>query len=215
MPARSTDITGSASGIEHHGPISSGTPDRRVRRTREHLRAALMELMQEKSYSAITISDLLARADVGRSTFYAHYRDKDDLLLSGFDDIRAALVAERQRAAGDLLEPVRAVFRHVETHRQVAMRTTRLSGALPATVAAELRELSEALLREHLRHHVRPDADPLAVEAATQFLVGALVGLLDWWTTHDVPYSADEMFKAFRRIATQGIRRGLLGPARS
>src|SRR4029453_6969780 len=97
--------------------------DRRVRRTRELLRRALLSLVQEQGYERITVQDILDRADVGRSTFYAHYRDKDDLLLSGFEDIRAALATEREEAehgAGakrELLQPLLIVFRHVEAHR--------------------------------------------------------------------------------------------------
>jgi AcrR family transcriptional regulator len=167
--------------------------------------------MQEKSYGEITITDILDRADVGRSTFYAHYRDKDDLMLSGYDDIRAALAAEREHAdpAGELLQPVLAVFGHVAEHRAVARQATRIDGTLPPAIMGELRELTEALLREHLRQHARESIDPLALEAATQFLTGALVSLLVWWTSHDLPYSAAELDRTFRRLATQGIRRFL------
>ncbi|MBO0803611.1 MAG: TetR/AcrR family transcriptional regulator [Nocardiopsaceae bacterium] len=55
--------------------------DRRVRRTRALLHQALIELILEKGYGRITVQDILDRADVGRSTFYSHYRDKDALLL--------------------------------------------------------------------------------------------------------------------------------------
>ena len=213
MATRSTNTRRSESVTEHPAARRSDTAtrplDRRVRRTRELLRSALLGLMQEKSYEAITIADILDRADVGRSTFYAHFRDKDDLMLSGYDDIRAALAAERADPAADLLQPVLAVFGHVAAHRDVARQATRFDGTLPAAITGELRELTEALLREHLRQHAGPDVDPLAVEAATQFLTGALVSLLVWWTSHDLPYSAAELDRTYRRLATQGIRRYL------
>ncbi len=78
--------------------MSTASTDRRVRRTRELLRSALLSLIQEKGYDRITVQDILDRADIGRSTFYAHYRDKDDLFRAGFEDIRAALAAERDAA---------------------------------------------------------------------------------------------------------------------
>ena len=70
-------------------PVDPGTSDgdRRVRRTRQALTLALIELVLEKRYDAITIQDLLDRADVGRSTFYGHYRGKDDLLLRSFEGL--------------------------------------------------------------------------------------------------------------------------------
>src|SRR5262245_65774233 len=103
--------------------MSSTATDRRVRRTRELLRVALLELIQEQGYDRITVQDILDRADIGRSTFYAYYRDKDDLLRAGFKDIRAALAAERAAAevgAGGqvaLLQRVPVVFSPVGSHR--------------------------------------------------------------------------------------------------
>ena len=58
--------------------------DRRVHRTRRLLHKALMSLILEKKYEFITVQEVLDRADVGRSTFYMHFQDKDDLLFSGF-----------------------------------------------------------------------------------------------------------------------------------
>lgn len=180
--------------------------DRRVRRTREMLRAALLSLMQEKRYDEITVTDILDRAGIGRSTFYAHYRDKDALLLSGFDDIRAALAAERERAAAsdaDPLEPLLAVVRHVEAYREVARRIIRIDGNLPHVIVGGLPELTEALVREGLRRRMPPD--PVAAEAATQFLSGALVSLLTWWTSYDVSLTPDELYDVFRRLAADGL----------
>ena len=57
-------------------------PDRRIRRTHERLGMALVTLIQEKPIDDVTVQDVLDRAAVGRSTFYLHFRDKDDLLLS-------------------------------------------------------------------------------------------------------------------------------------
>ena len=60
-------------------------PDKRVRRTHERLGSALIELIQEKPIDDVTVQEVLDRASVGRSTFYLHYRDKDDPLLSQFE----------------------------------------------------------------------------------------------------------------------------------
>jgi AcrR family transcriptional regulator len=62
--------------------------DRRIQRTRRLLQDALVGLILEKGYEAITVQDILDRANVGRSTFYEHFYDKDDLLLSSFEFLR-------------------------------------------------------------------------------------------------------------------------------
>src|SRR3954469_23951916 len=73
------------------GLVVETQQDRRVRRTRRLLREALLALVLEKGYEAVTVQDVLDRADVGRATFYAHFRDKDDLLISGADELRESL----------------------------------------------------------------------------------------------------------------------------
>ena len=65
--------------------------DARVRRTRDALGDALVALMQEKPFDTITVQDVLDRAKVGRSTFYAHYSDKDDLLMSDAEEFFESL----------------------------------------------------------------------------------------------------------------------------
>ena len=67
--------------------------DRRVRKTRTHLHEALASLVHEKPYDEIVVKEILARADVARSTFYAHYRDKDELLQHGIRDMLCIAVA--------------------------------------------------------------------------------------------------------------------------
>src|SRR5687768_16310564 len=68
-------------------PKGPETADRRVKRTRASLRDALIGLAAEKPYGAIAVKEILDRANVGQSTFYTHFRDKDELLLSGIHEI--------------------------------------------------------------------------------------------------------------------------------
>jgi AcrR family transcriptional regulator len=185
--------------------------DRRVRRTRDLLRRALLSLVQEQGYERITVQDILDRADVGRSTFYAHYRDKDDLLLSGFEDIRAALATEREEAehgAGakrELLQPLLIVFRHVEAHRRFWQPLARKGGA--EVVVRILRDYVADLVREHFRAQFPAVAkNQVQLEAAVQFVVGAFIGQGIWWLDNQIPYSAEEMYSIFRRLTTRGVR---------
>src|SRR5262245_49469875 len=85
---RSTDVRNRTS-----GPNRSKTPDRRVQRTKTSLRNALMGLAREKPYPSIAVKEILDRANVGRSTFYTHFRDKDELLHSGIYEMLRSIRA--------------------------------------------------------------------------------------------------------------------------
>jgi AcrR family transcriptional regulator len=199
--------------------MSPSSTDRRVRRTRELLRSAFLSLILEQGYDRTTIQDILDRADVGRSTFYAHYRDKEDLLRAGFEDIRAALAAERSAgetetepgsgADVDLLQPLLVVFTHVERHRQFWGPLSRKGGA--DLITRLLRESVGDLARRHLQAHFGGQGvDPTRLEAAWEFVAGACMGLLVWWLDHeDVPSSAEEIHATFRSLATPGLERFL------
>lgn len=67
--------------------------DRRRARTERNVQAAFCSLLERKRYAQITVQDVLDEADVGRSTFYAHYRGKEDLLARLVDDICAHAIA--------------------------------------------------------------------------------------------------------------------------
>src|SRR5882757_2951292 len=103
---------------------TKGSIDRRVARTRAMLHQTLMSLIVKQGYEAITIKDICDAANVGRSTFYAHYKSKDDLMRSGLEPLRKLLV-DRQRDAlatpGDIKDRSfafsTAMFEHARDHR--------------------------------------------------------------------------------------------------
>src|SRR5690606_24086942 len=114
---RRTSGTGRIRGTVRRGARMSGERmDRRVRRTREALRRALIEEILEKGYAQVTVQDIIDRADVGRSTFYAHFQDKDDLLFYGLEELRTAFDPARQDPGRS---PTLAVFEHMHRSRQV------------------------------------------------------------------------------------------------
>jgi AcrR family transcriptional regulator len=191
--------------------MSQPGTDRRVRRTRELLHRALLDLIAEKGYPQITVQDILDRADVGRSTFYAHYRDKDDLLRSGMADFNAAAAAGIERGGGSLtgpLAPLLVMFRHVEGHRHMWQPLAR-HGGLDLGLRI-MRESAADLLRSHLPAEFPGwrggPGDATRLEAAVQFTTGALVGLITWWVSGDIGYTADEAHAIFCRLTVPGLR---------
>src|SRR2546430_13862143 len=93
--------------------------DRRIRRTRDRLGDALLELVKEKGFDAVTVQEVLDRAQVGRSTFYAHYRDKDDLFFSDLEEFLEAMgsLIDRSGEQSRRGVPVRALFSHTAAAR--------------------------------------------------------------------------------------------------
>jgi len=80
--------------------------DRRIRRTRQALQGALVTLMAEKGYEAVTVQDVIDRADVGRSTFYAHYSDKSVLLQDSLERVRETMRPEPLTVSPDRRRPL-------------------------------------------------------------------------------------------------------------
>ena len=105
------------------------TLDRRGRRTRRQLKEALFALILEKGYDAVTIEDITGRADLGRTTFYLHYRDKEELLLEAIDSIANDLIAR-------LPPPLRSGLKAIKL-RSVMARAVRSakSGVFPTAFA--------------------------------------------------------------------------------
>src|SRR5215217_6067230 len=94
--------------------------DRRAARTRKALHEALIALILRKGYEPITVQDILDEANVGRSTFYAHYTGKEDLLRSGFKELRSVLTkaatsAPPNKSLGFSL----ALFEHACAHKHI------------------------------------------------------------------------------------------------
>lgn len=161
--------------------------DRRVQRTRRTLREALIALLLERGWDVVNVQDICERADVGRSTFYTHFADKEDLLAGGLGDLGAELRKAPTPADGHPLPLTRALLQHAwENHRLFRALVGKRSGEL---VLRRFRELVLALVREDLSGRV--SAGP-TFEATAQFVAGGLAQLLGWWLDARSPIPAAE-----------------------
>ena len=151
--------------------------DRRVIRTRRSLREALVELLHERRWEEIAVQDICARADVGRSTFYLHFADKEELLAGGFDDLGRVI-----RATLDPAGPTATPLRFARGLLEHALENRRLFRALVGqrsgqVVLRRFRALVLDLVAEDLATHAPPTPTR---EAAAHFLAGAFLELLTW-----------------------------------
>jgi AcrR family transcriptional regulator len=187
----------------------TATTDRRVRRTRSLLRAALIELILERGYDRVTVQDILDRADVGRSTFYSHYQSKDELLLSGLRELeetlreRMASPESRQHEHATLMAPLQPLFEHAQDHHALfqAMHPRRAGG--PALRAG--RAMLYDVMATHLRRRLAV-TDEGRLDLAVTFVINGLFGVVIWWLDTQPQRSAESVYADFDRLATQGVR---------
>jgi AcrR family transcriptional regulator len=191
-----------------HLANSKKKEDARVRRTRDALGDALVELMQEKPFESITVQDVLDRAHVGRSTFYSHYSDKDDLLMSDADEFfeRVSMGLSAKGDASDRVFPVREFFSHIaEAKRFVNALSS--SGKLEANMELAREHFARGIERR-LSEVPRGKAIPKSERSAIAFAhAGALLSLMTWWVDRGMKQSPAEMDELFHRVVW-GQRRG-------
>lgn len=190
--------------------------DRRVRRTQELLRAALLSLIEEKGFEATSVQNIIDRANVGRATFYAHFDNKEDLLVSGLDGLRAALKeyqakAHSRRTGSDerLLAYSQEMFAHIAEYRTVfrAMVGKR-SGAV---IQQLLYKIMVDLVRDDVRAMVgQRDNHSEPTEAVVQFVAGGLFGLSMLWAGGKLRMSVEEVNVLFRQLAMPAVKAAVL-----
>jgi len=174
--------------------------DRRVRRTRRQLRDALVALTLERGWDAVSVRDVCERADVGRSTFYVHFADKENLLLSGFDDLHAALehVRRERHGAFDFIEPLAL---HAQENRRI----------MQALVGRQSGKQVEWRFRDVLSSLVEAELEALKVKkserkAAARFIAGGMAELLLHWLEHPKPDDAKKVAAELCRFALGIVR---------
>ena len=165
---------------------------------------ALLALILEKGYARITVQDILDRADVGRSTFYAHFRDREALLVACFDNLRDELRQEvgattPGASPPDPVRPAAAIFAHAHRRRPVYRALCGRQGG--SIVLGHLHGLVRELLQEQLQPHVAGGGPDVPAEVVAEFHASATVGLLSWWVRRDFPYEPSELTDMYRRLA--------------
>lgn len=196
--------------------------DRRVNRTRSNLRNALFALILEKGYEAVTIEDITRRADVGRTTFYLHFKDKEDLLIESLDatiddfiqrvsslPISAwAQSLEYNGESGAQRSPVLLVFEHAAENAnlyRVMLRgegVSRAQNQVRAVIANAVGEfIRQWVEKDHLVIHLSVPMDFFA-----NYFAGSLMGILTWWLEQDMPYQPAQMALMFQRMLYPGAK---------
>lgn len=183
----------------------NGTVDRRVVRTRALLQDALVALVPDRGYAATTVEDICEKANVGRSTFYAHYAGKDQLRSATIEAHLHALSRRHASAvegkSGSLFAFSRPMFEHAHAFRRIHH-----------ALLAEGGDTIHDDMRERVRHAVRSELvakrgqrTDVPVEFAVQLVAGAFLAVLTWWIAADHDLSPTDVDRMFQRMVANGL----------
>ena len=181
--------------------------DRRIQRTRHMLSDALFALIVERGYEAITVQDITERANVGRATFYLHYKDKEELLSASVKQLVNELtqyVEPNSDSPATYKTLSVRVFQYIAQHH--ALYHALLGESGPPIISIRMRRYLAVLIQNYVimpliaRGKAGVDPELLATHAA-----GSLLALLVWWLDHNLIQSDEEMGTLFWRLMTSGI----------
>jgi AcrR family transcriptional regulator len=187
--------------------------DRRVNRTRAIMFQAISELMLEKRYEDITVQDIIDRADVGRSTFYAHFQDKEDLAVSNLIhmlDLMAGAM-ETQNSQGFL--PGLGLFEHIRENYTLFKAMTIGRGL--DLFFQKGQEYWSTRVASRLQAMLPAGQVPkVPIPILAYHVSGTFVNLLRWWMDNKMPYSSEQMAEIVNILVMPSVEAGLFGTAR-
>jgi AcrR family transcriptional regulator len=166
------------------------------------LREALVQLIRERGWDHVSVQDVCERADVGRSTFYVHFADKEELLVTGFGDLRETLGAHLELAQEEPLGFAEPLFEHARQFKEVYRA---LVGRRTAVAVQEgfLSVVKELVADDLVRAGMPANAVP---EVAVSYVAGAFWHVLSWWLEQRSPLPAGDVAATFKRMTLPVLR---------
>lgn len=182
-------------------------PDARARRTRDRLGNAFVALIHEKPIDAVTVQDVLDRARIGRSTFYLHFRDKNDLLLSQLEKFLEIVSTDLivRKEPSQRVVPVAEMFSHIGSQGplyRILADAGRLNDFYDLAQTYFARGIERRLKDLKRVAHISPPE----LTARSQALAGSLLSLLRWWLDRGAKEPPAEMDALFHRMVWNGLK---------
>ena len=179
--------------------------DRRVQRTRKLLRESLMALILEEGYDNIAIQDITDKANLGRATFYLHFKDKDDLLLDVMDQIMGDFMSQVPQLSDVKwqLEDKKAIeklFDFAADHYDLFRIMIIGSGGITASRQLQNRiaeNIETAIHNEIEEKDIQPLVPPNFI---ANYFAGSLLAIIYWWLDNDLAYNVAQMAEMFQKV---------------
>jgi AcrR family transcriptional regulator len=183
---------------------SRDSTDRRILRSRDKLGDALVALIQERKFEDITVQDVLDRAGVGRSTFYVHFRDKEDLFLSDVEEFLELMSngIKRHAPSSKRLLPVQEFLTHLQDMREFYLALVK-SGKVK-----DVETLGRGIFARSIEERLRAAGvkmDTAQRSAHAYALAGSFFSLLEWWVDKGMKEDPRKMDEMFHRMAWKGL----------
>ena len=182
--------------------------DRRQQKTRSAIYEAFLELLEEKSYAKITVQEIIDRANVGRSTFYAHFETKDSLLDDLCSGICRHVFSDRLHTEKthdftdreyDFAGQVTHILYHLQDHRTEIRRL--LSGESGELFLNSLKACLPALFVPL----IRTAGSDIPESYLQNFLTGSFADTVKWWADRGMEDSPETVAGYYVSVVRSGI----------
>ena len=196
--------------------MTNSTTDRRVRRTRRALQKTLVDLILEQGYDAVTIEEITDRADLGRTTFYLHYKDKEELLMHAIDTICEDFLETHSSLLAQIDSPENAlkqlrynlderilyhIFAHARENANLYKVMLRGEGGAKAT-----RRFANVIQDETVKRlkQIKGLEIKVPIEIFAVYFSGTIMEMVTWWLEENQPYPIEEMVAYCQQVFIYG-----------
>jgi AcrR family transcriptional regulator len=184
--------------------------DRRIERTQQLLTEALVSLILEKGYEAVTIKDITERANVAYVTFFRRYKDIDELLVNMLEAVVEEISALMDEMSPEFMEGAAAkgtlIFKHAAENSRLYRILLSSPGA--AKIVKRTRDAIAANIVSHCDPLMNTD---IPIEIAAHHNAAALLALIEWWLEHEMPYPPERMGEIYETLLVRATWQAVQG----
>ncbi len=185
--------------------------DRRSMRTRKWLQEALISLLKDKPFEALTVQEITDKADTARMTFYRHFQDKDELLKSCTEQfleqikplLQSPLLAKEAETGTISRQNLQKFYDYVASYHDYFKAL--LTGSVGASVRNQLRQFVTQLVMEALEGGGSLKTMSAPPEIVATYIAEGTIGLLIWWLENDAKHPTELLAKTVVELTEVGV----------
>lgn len=183
--------------------------DLRIIKTKKALYESLLDLMKEQTFEEIKVSEICTNALVNRSTFYAHYNDKYELLVALLNDLKLNLLASLKRNENEIntkeyfMKMLELLINHIDEKRKIysAILTNNRNGILMDI----LFDVADKDIKERIEDNKQDITKDIPAEIITKFYLGAIINIGIEWIRDNSKYKKEDILKYFAILIPEKI----------